>query len=120
MAEDLSEKGRAYIAVVVVLTLLATVAVALRFLVRWRQLQKPGLDDWTILTALSLEYAMAVEAILWASAGKIGFPTKELTSDQITTFFKVDLLPLLPCAECHDGKTFTDHCIAFLRQPNHV
>lgn len=89
MAQGLSEKGLAYVGVVGVLTFLATLAVTLRFVVRWRQLQRPGADDWTILVGLLLEYAMATEAILWATAGKIGFRTEQLTPDQVTSFYKV-------------------------------
>lgn len=42
---------------VIVITLLAMVFVALRFLGRWRQGVRFGADDWTCLVALTLLYA---------------------------------------------------------------
>ena len=91
MAEGVSVDAKAYAGIVVALTVLATVVVLLRFLVRRRQLQEPGWDDWTILGALVLEYAMAVEAILWSYQGKIGFRTSQLTPAQLSVFFQVSI-----------------------------
>ena len=89
MAEGVSRSGWCYIWVTSALLVLATVTVICRFTVRWRQLQKPGPDDWAMLLSLMLICAMEVEAILWAVEGKIGFRADELTPEQLTIFFQV-------------------------------
>lgn len=53
-----------HIAITSILLALATTAVAFRFLTHRRVGTKPGIDDWTLLAALALVFAIYVEGLV--------------------------------------------------------
>lgn len=122
MVNGVSAGGITYFTVAYVLAAVATVAVILRFVARWKtrvRADKSGVqtgiraDDWSIAASLPLYWALAVQANLWATKGKIGFPTRELSPGQLEYFFEVRK----SCSPCHEQKlTATD----LLREPSHL
>ncbi|MCJ1393790.1 hypothetical protein MMC18_006666 [Xylographa bjoerkii] len=88
----LSDGGREIIIVSVVFTLVATVAVGLRFLARWKTKVSLGTNDWTIVAGLVLQYGLMVDCIFcgtsWSTAGHIGNPALSFTESQLHAFFQ--------------------------------
>lgn len=66
----------------------ATLAVILRFVSR-TSTKKVGSDDWCMLFALFLYYALYISLVVWAPVGKVGFSQKDLSYEQVETFLKV-------------------------------
>ena len=66
----------------------ATLAVILRFVSR-TSTKKVGSDDWCMLFALFLYYGLYISLVVWAPIGKVGFPQKDLSYEQVETFLKV-------------------------------
>ncbi|KAK8109658.1 hypothetical protein PG999_007795 [Apiospora kogelbergensis] len=73
---------------VIVITLLATVFVALRFLGRWRQGVSFGADDWTCLVALVLLYANFIIHLILIDMG-VGMHIGAMSVDHIESLSKV-------------------------------
>lgn len=70
----------------------ATLAVILRFMSR-KSAKKIGSDDWCMLFALLLYYGLYISLVIWAPIGKVGFPQRDLSYEQIEDFLKVKGLP---------------------------
>ena len=70
----------------------ATLAVILRFVSR-KTAKKVGSDDWCMLSALILYYGLYISLVTWAPVGKVGFPQRDLSYEQVEEFLKVRGLP---------------------------
>ena len=112
MTTGISSGGLTYMIISIVLGVVASIATAWRFyeriqLRRFSRLQqspqiKAGIwhDDWTCLAATTVFWGMVVEAILFARRGGIGFPTRDLSLEQLSVFFNVN--PTSLTASCRD------------------
>lgn len=98
MVQGISSGGLTYLIISNVLALVTTIAVTLRLLSRHAtrtRVNEPGVrtgvrvDDWICVASLPLYLAMVVQANLWATIGKIGFPTRTLTPQQLESFLEV-------------------------------
>ena len=70
----------------------ATLAVILRFVSR-KTAKKVGSDDWCMLFALVLYCGLYISLVTWAPVGKVGFPQRDLSYEQVEEFLKVRALP---------------------------
>lgn len=98
MVQGISSGGLTYLVISNVLAVLTTIAVTLRLLSRQATRSRnnePGVrtgirtDDGICVASLPIYLAMVVQANLWATMGKIGFPTRSLTPDQLESFLEV-------------------------------
>ncbi|KAK6840032.1 hypothetical protein PG987_005898 [Apiospora arundinis] len=85
LSQDLSHPTRV---LVIVITLLATLFVGLRFLGRWRHGMHFGADDWTCLLALVLLYANFIIHLVLIDMG-VGLHTSIMSVDHIESLSKV-------------------------------
>ncbi|KAI0967859.1 plasma membrane protein Pth11-like protein [Xylaria arbuscula] len=97
------------VAVAVILPLLGSVALTLRFWVRTKQRQKLKMDDWLTIPALLLTWGISVAVIYGVSQHSVGYRTEvppdwngspfDLKTRQITIIYKIQwayglMLPL--------------------------
>ncbi|MCJ1267607.1 hypothetical protein MMC22_007493 [Lobaria immixta] len=86
-----SSRGWQEIRVGIALTAMATIAVILRFIARYRRKLNLEIDDWFTLAALILIFAMFIEIVLWATIGNNGKHIYTLTPHDVQTFVKIFL-----------------------------
>lgn len=91
MVTGISTHGATYVAGATTLTFLSTLAFSLRVYYRHKSEARLGYDDLFIALGLLFNFGMLIEAVLWATHGKMGFTTTELTSEQLQVFLQVRL-----------------------------
>ena len=85
-----TERARATVAVSVIFTVLATLAVIARFWSRRLKRTHPALDDWLIVAGLICYYLCVIQTILQVCLGRLGHHLKDgVTPDQIIVMGKV-------------------------------
>lgn len=117
MVAGISPGGITYIVGSVVLCILATLAVTLRIIARKIRSQSIGADDYTVIAALVLYYAMMIQVVLWAVIGKIGFPTSSLTRNQLGFFLQAGEISI--SLSTSDARADGMHQIFFANQVNY-
>lgn len=85
-----TQRARATVAVCVVFTVLATLAVVARFWSRRLKHVKPALNDWLIIAGLFFYYLSVIDTILQVCIGRLGHHLADgVTPDQIVVMGKV-------------------------------
>jgi hypothetical protein len=84
-----SNEGWHEIHVGIALTVIAAVAVGLRFVARYVRKLKWELDDWFSIASLIFIVAMFIELVIWATIGNNGKHINTLDLNEIQQFFKV-------------------------------
>ncbi|KAM0794903.1 hypothetical protein BDR22DRAFT_939785 [Usnea florida] len=86
--ETVNPERSQIVRVTVACGVLATLAVFLRFLARWRSKASFAADDWWMLASLIPSYSMLAVGSIMVTSGGGGRHTNTLTQSQIATFLK--------------------------------
>ena len=88
--DELGNKVEIAISIAVVMTLVATLSVVLRFFAR-RRSASIGYDDWTVLAALVCSYAYCIVSVMGVTVGHGGFHIDQYSGPQLEKFMQVKL-----------------------------
>ncbi|KAG6361205.1 hypothetical protein INS49_009429 [Diaporthe citri] len=90
MSQTDQQRQDSLVVLSIVLTTLSTFIVAVRSLIRFVIVRKPGYDEYTIIVALLFTIAYMIE-ILILRANHVGFPASTLTTDNMLGILRTTL-----------------------------